>query len=131
MSVSTLLATGLRLFSPLETCKTMKVTVPSGGYVAGQIYLHQGVVGVSYANYAEGDTGVLIVEADDIEVTCVAASGSNFVPGAKVYFDVADAEVNLTASGNYYCGYSLRTPAASAEKVRIRLLGAVALAVGA
>lgn len=131
MSVAALLAAGLRLFSPLAEAKTMKVTVPSGGYVAGQIYKHEDIIGVSYGTYDEGDTGVLIIDAEDIEVTCVAASGSNFAPGDKVYFDVADAEVNLTASGNYYCGYVLRQPAAAAEKVRIRLMGAVALAVGA
>lgn len=123
MSVATLLAAGLRLFSPLEHCKTIQVTVPSGGYVAGQIYKFEDVIGVSYATYAEGDAGVLIVEADDIEVTCVAAGGTDLAVGEHVYFDEADAEVNQSASGNLFCGYVMRQPAATEEKVRIRLFG--------
>lgn len=125
MSLATELAGGLRMFSPHERTRVIKVTVPSGGYTAGQIYKFGDVIGVAYMDYAQGATGVLIVEADDIEVTCVAASGTDFAVGEAVFFDVADAEANQSASGNTFCGHVLRQPAAAAEKVRIRLLGSV------
>lgn len=123
MAISTLLAAGLRLFCPRDRCKAIEVTVPAGGYSAGQIVKHEGVVGISYADYDEGDTGVLLYDVPDVEVACAAATEGDYAVGAPVFFDEADAEVNETSAGNTYCGVVMVQPATGAEKVRISLVG--------
>lgn len=123
MAISTLLAAGLRLFCPRDRCKAIEVTVPAGGYSAGQIVKHEGVVGISYADYDEGDTGVLLYDVPDVEVACAAATEGDYAVGAPVFFDEADAEVNETSAGNTYCGVVMVQPATGAEKVRISLFG--------
>lgn len=131
MSVATLLASGLRLFTPLSKTKRMEVTVPAGGWTAGAIVKFEDTVGVSFGTYAAGDIGVLIYEADEIEVACAAASGSDYKQGASVFFDVADTEVNESSTGNFHCGSVVEQPAASAVKVKISLRGANADAASA
>lgn len=124
MSVATLLAGGLRLFCPLEQCKTIEVAAPVGGYTAGTLVLHEGVIGVPYKTVAEAATAVLIYDARDIEVPCVAAGAGNFPVGAKVYYDATNLEVTEVGSGNTFCGIVMVKPATGEEKVRIAILGA-------
>lgn len=121
--VVTKLTTGLRLLCPRERCKTIEVTAPGGGYTAGQIVKHGAIVGVPYADAAEGATAVLIYDAPDIEVTCAAAGPGAYLVGAPVYFDAADAEVNESAAGNTFCGVVAVQPDLAAETVRISLVG--------
>ncbi len=129
MTVASELAAAF-LFSPLSGSRRIEDDAPAAGWTAGQIVLHNGIVVVPLTTQVEDENTVLIVEAECIQVTCVAASGTDFKPGSKVYLDVADTEVNQTASGNYYCGTVVVQPIASAEKVKIALHGDIALAIG-
>lgn len=123
MAISTLLNSGLRLFCPRDRCDVIEVVAPAGGYAAGQIVKHEGVIGVVYGAAAEGATAVLVYNAPDIEVTCAVAGAGTYAVGAPVYFDAADGEVNESQAGNTFCGVVMVQPATGAEKVRISLVG--------
>lgn len=95
------------------------------------MYRHNNVVGVWVNDYVTGDTGVLITFAPDIIVPCAVVTTSvDYDEGEPVYYDVADAEVNQTTSGNYLCGHTLVTPAIGDEEVEIELDGAANLVLG-
>jgi predicted RecA/RadA family phage recombinase len=120
-----------KLRGPTTSMHTMELTVPSPGVSAGDMYRVEEVVGVWVNDYATGDTGVLCYKAEKIIVPCAIVTTSvDYDAGEPVYFDVADAEVNLSASGNYLCGMVLVMPAVGAEEVEIELDGMLNLTRG-
>ena len=121
----------LKLRCPMAICQVLEVPVPSPGVSAGEMYRYNNVVGVWVNDYDTGDTGVLIYSAPDIIVPCAVVTTSvNYDVGEPVYFDVADAEVNQTASSNWLCGHALVKPAVGDEEVEIALNGDANLVLG-
>lgn len=110
-----------------DECHSFKVTAPSGGYVAGQLLLVGNTVGVVVEDADEGDEVAVVYKAEKIVVPCVAATSGSFDVGDKVYYDVADAEVNQSAGGNYLCGIVTEAPAVGDETVEIELDGTLCI----
>ena len=121
----------LKLRCPLAVTHSMETVVASPGVSAGDMFRESNVVGVFVNDYATGDTGVLIYKAERIIVPCAVVTTSvNYAVGEPVYFDVADAEVNQTTSGNWLCGNVLVTPAIGDTEVEIELDGTLNLVLG-
>lgn len=78
-------------------------------------------------DYSEDSTGVAILRADSITVTCKAQSGSSYYAvGSPVFIDYADNEVTYDDEdgANPYCGFVIDTvPADGAETVKICFTG--------
>jgi predicted RecA/RadA family phage recombinase len=115
--------TNFKLRSNLERAWTFVVTAPSAGYTAGQLLLVGDTVGVVVKDADEGDEVAVVFKAEKILVPCVAATSGSFDVGDKVYYDVADAEVNQSAGGNYLCGVVVEVPTVGDEEVLIALDG--------
>jgi len=99
-------------------------------YTAGQMVLHNDIVGVVVDTVAVGDQVVIVYQAARITVPCAIVTSGNLADydeGSKVYFDAADAEVNTTAAGNTLCGIVVETPASGVELVDIHLMGALSI----
>lgn len=95
-------------------------------YTAGQMVKIEDTVGVMVSAAAIGSQAVLVYWAAQIVVPCVEITSGNlssFAEGCKVYFDAADAEVNVSASGNTLCGIVLEQPSTGDETVLIHLDG--------
>ncbi len=122
--------TALHLRCPLSATHSLETTVASPGVSAGDFVLVDGTIGVFAADYATGDTGVVIYKAEMILVPCAVATSGSYDVGDPVYADIADNEVNETASGNLLCGIILETPAVGAETVLIELDGTLNLTRG-
>ena len=121
----------LKLRCPLEETHSMELVVPSPGVSAGDMYRIEKTIGVWAMDYDTRDVGVLIYEAPKIIVPCAVATTSvDYDVGEPVYYDVADAEVNLSTSGNYLCGVVLVQPAIGACEVEIELTGLANLTLG-
>jgi hypothetical protein len=92
-------------------------TVPTGGAVKGDMYPLRtgatGMVGVWQDTYSAGAAGVLILGGAH-EVDCAAIAISQ---GDLVYWDVADGEVNKSATGNTLAGTCLATKATTAGRL--------------
>ncbi len=99
-------------------------------YTAGQMIRDNHVVGVIIEATAIGYQAVLVYRATRILVPCVEVTSgnlANFAINELVYFDVADAEVNVTALNNYLCGTVHVAPAVGDETVLIDLDGRLSL----
>lgn len=92
-------------------------TVPTGGAVKGDMFPLRtgatGMVGVWQDTYAAGANGVLVL-GGAFEVDCAAIAISQ---GDIVYWDVADGEVNKSATGNTNAGTCLNTKATTAGRL--------------
>ena len=124
-ALGTLAGNALKLRCSLEDCHSTIVTAPSGGYTAGQLLAvgDQYLTGVIVKDADEGEDVTLIYKARRIVVPCVAVTSGSFDVGNRVFYDVADAEVNESASGNHLCGVVMEAPAVGAEEVEIELDG--------
>jgi len=100
----------------------MKLTA-SGTKTSGQMEKINDVVGVWATAVVDTEEGAFIFRAPKILVPCAAAATAGYDEGEKVYFDVADAEVNETASGNTLCGFVIEDSALADETVLINLQG--------
>ncbi len=99
-------------------------------YTAGQMVRINDTVGVIVQTVAIGYQAVLNYHAARIIVPCVEITSgnlANFAVGSKVYFDVADAEVNATAAGNYLCGIVRVAPSVGDETIHIHLIGTLGI----
>ena len=95
-------------------------------YTAGQMLLYNDTVCVVVGTVASGKQVVFVYWAAKIIVPCVEITSGNlasFAEGSKVYFDAADAEVNVSSSGNTLCGIVTTAPAVGDETVEIHLDG--------
>ena len=98
-------------------------------YTAGQMTRNQHVVGVIVEATEIGYQAVLVYRATRIKVPCaIVTSGNlgNYAINELVYFDVADAEVNVDAA-NYLCGTVHVAPSIGDETVIIDLDGRLAI----
>ena len=117
----------LRSSTSLDPYASLEFTAGTG-YTAGQMYRLEDVVGVVVGTVVSGAQVVLVYQAAKIVVPCVEITSgnlANFVVGSKVYFDVADAEVNATSGSNHLCGIVLETPSVGDETILIHLMGAL------
>lgn len=105
---------------------SLKFTAGSD-YTSGQLLKVGDTVGVVVQDVASGAEGVLCYRAAKIVVACVAATTGMFAIGTKVYYDVADAEVNQSSSGNYLCGIVTTAAAVGDETVEIDLNGCLGI----
>lgn len=107
--------------------KELKVTAPSGGYTAGALKLVGNTVVIIVETVDAGEEVTAVWQAEKVLVPCVAVPSGAFTKGSKVYYDVADAEVNQSSSGNYLCGIVLEQPAVGAESVEIAFDGTLCI----
>lgn len=123
--LGTLAGTALKLRCSLEECHSVRVTAPSAGYTAGDMVAigDQYMVGVVCKDAAAGEEVAVIYKAPKIVVPCAIVTSGAYDLGNRVFFDVADAEVNESASGNHLCGAVTEVPAVGAETVEIELDG--------
>jgi len=94
-------------------------------YTAGQMLLYNDTVCVVVGTVASGKQAVFVYWASKIIVPCCVITSGNladFAEGSKVYFDAADAEVNVDAA-NTLCGIVTAAPSAGDEEVEIHLDG--------
>ncbi len=119
----------LRSSTSLDPYAALEFTAATG-YTAGQMYRLEDTVGVVVGTVVSGAQVVLVYQAARIVVPCVEITSgnlANFTVGSKVYFDVADAEVNADSSGNYLCGIVLETPSIGDETILIHLMGCLGI----
>ncbi len=131
--------TGLKLRTSLARCDTIKVTVPSGGYVGGQMIAQGDLVvvvvppldtfggGTTAPEIAEGLLCGAIVRAPKILLPCEAAATGEYAIGTPVYFDSANSQLTGTASGSALCGYVIEAPAVGATEILVAFDGALDL----
>jgi len=94
-------------------------------YTAGQMVLYEDTVCVVVGTVAIGGQAVLVYKAAKIIVPCqlvTTANLANMNEGCKIYFDAADANVNVD-TGNTLCGIVTVQPALAATEVEIHLDG--------
>ncbi len=119
----------LRCSTSLDPWASLEFTA-AAIYTAGEMTRIGQTVGVIIHATAIGSTAVLNYQAAKIIVPCVAITSGNLGSmsvGDKVYFDVADKEVNPDSSGNYLCGIVLVTPSIGDETIEIHLMGALGI----
>ena len=119
----------LRSSTSLDPYAALEFTAATG-YTAGQMMRLEDTVGVVVGTQVSGDQVVLVYQAARILVPCVEITSGNLANmsvGCKVYFDVADAEVNPDSSGNYLCGIVLETPSVGDETILIHLMGCLGI----
>lgn len=115
--------TALQLRSP--TWKSMKVTAPTAGYIAGQLVRVQEVIGLIVDTKTVGLDTALIYACDKAVVPKRAGTTAVFAAGAKVFYNesgAADVETTTT----YRCiGRALEAAGADDTTVLMELNGAV------
>ena len=121
--------TDFKMRSRAETIHSF-LTAPAAAITAGQMAVINDVVGVYPVALLTADIGddvAFIYKAEKIIVPCAIATSGSYTEGSKVYYDVADAEVNESASGNYLCGIVLEQPTVGDEEVLIELDGMLSI----
>jgi predicted RecA/RadA family phage recombinase len=101
----------------------ISVTVPSGGYTKGKIYLLASaslVVALETKAAAAACPVLTSKNMKVVEVAKVAGTGKTIAAGAKVYFVSATNNVTGVASGNTLCGVCEEAATATATTVKIR-----------
>lgn len=101
----------------------ISVTVPSGGYTKGKLYLlASAAIVVALETKAAAATCPVLTGKNmkSIWVAKVAGTGLTIAAGAKVYFKSASNAVTGTASGNTICGVCEEAATATATTVLIR-----------
>ncbi|RLC78694.1 MAG: hypothetical protein DRI61_09440 [Chloroflexi bacterium] len=91
---------------------------PSSAVSAGDVILQVGLLGVALSDMAASEKGALATAG----IYDVAKVGSAIDAGDVVYWDVADNEVNETASGNTKMGYAIDDAAAGDATVRLIMM---------
>jgi len=115
----------LRTAAPSGDWRSFVLPAPSPGVTAGQMALVEDTVGVYVETAATGVDVAFIYHAEKIEVPKSQTTGAGeFTAGDKVYFDVADAEVNNDSGSNYLCGIAVKDAAVGDATVLIDLDGA-------
>ena len=112
----------------VEDCHVLKYQVPSPGVSEGDMgLLGNGTVYAWLEDYATGDIGVKVLEAE--RITLPAASAAVFAIGDKVFFDTGTLNLNATGGGRYRCGTALAAKAALELTVFVDFHGNNAVAV--
>jgi predicted RecA/RadA family phage recombinase len=105
----------------LQSGKRIDVVAPSGGLTAGQFYVLGVLFGVIENTVLEGETTVLVTE--DV-FTLPKTTGTAWVQGDQLYWDVSTSKFTKTAGENISYG------AAAAAAASGDTTGAVRLGIG-
>ena len=104
--------------------KSVKITAPTGGLTAGQMYAEGYLIGVILNAADEGDEAVLIYQCDKIIVPKNVNTACLFAVGAKVYYDSSAKKADIADTSSYVCiGRCLVAAAYTATEVEIDLHG--------
>ncbi len=110
----------------IEDCHVLQHVVASPGVSEGDMGLLEDTVYAWLEDYATGDVGVKIIEAE--RITLPATSASVFAVGDYVYYIAATANLTDTNTGTYRCGICLKAKAALETEVLVDFWGNKAVA---
>jgi hypothetical protein len=106
----------------LEDCHVLQHSVASPGVTEGDMgLLGDSTVYVWLEDYATGDIGVKVIEAE--RITLPAASAAVFAIGDGVFFDTSNLNVDESQAGRYRCGKALAAKAALETTVLVDFWG--------
>lgn len=99
---------------------SISLTTPTGGVVSGQAVLFGGILGIAFADYAEGVVGEYAIRG----VFSVNKLSTDVVAeGVALYWDDTNKELTVSASGNTKVGYATKAAGNPSSTVNI-VLGA-------
>ena len=96
------------------------VAAPTGGVTSGDVVLIGGLIGIAQATAAQ--TVDVVLDTQGV-YTVACASAAVIAVGDVLYWDVADAEFNKTAAGNYKVGVATSAAGNGVTSVNIKLDG--------
>lgn len=103
-------------------CAPLDFTNSSGSTINGTTVRRETQkLGMVLDDVANGADGVMIVGAPEPGILFPKNTSTAFVKGQPVYWDIADGELNATASGNIHVGYAYADAATAAAEVQIVL----------
>jgi len=111
----------------IEDTHNLTATVPSPGVSEGDMGLIEDTVYAWLEDYATGDLGVKIIEAERIDLPKESAAA--FTKGDYVYYDDSTHTLNTTSAGRYRCGIAREDAAALTTTVEVDFWGHDAVAV--
>jgi predicted RecA/RadA family phage recombinase len=117
--------TGIQLRCGSDKTKSITITAPSGGVVAGAMDFIGDTIGVYYETKAVGLDVAMCISAHKILLPKIAGSGLTIAQGAKLYFTDGEAGVRGTAGGTL-CGRALKAAAADDDTILAVFNGEVA-----
>ncbi len=103
-------------------CATLPFTNSSGSTINGATVRRETQkLGMVLDDTANGDDGVMIVGAPEPGILFPKATGVALGKGQPVYWDIADGNLNASASGNIHVGYAYADAGSSDTEVQIVL----------
>ena len=105
----------------IEDTHSLQLVVPSPGVSEGKMGMINKTVYAWLEDYATGELGIKIIEAERIVLPKVAATV--FAVGDWVFFDPVTSTLTTTASGHYRCGVCRAAAAASTTTVEVDFTG--------
>jgi len=112
----------------IQEGKCVQLTAPGGGVTSGTGYIVGGLFVV--ASHDADATEKFVGCTEGIYSLPKEATTVTFAEGEICYWDVADAEFNDSASGNYAVGTCVEAAGATDATVKVKLVG-TAVAAGA
>lgn len=110
----------------IEDTHHLQATVASPGVSEGDMGLVEDTVYAWLEDYATGEEGIKIIEAERIVLAKEAVA---FSMGDYVYYDPVTGTLNVTGAGRYRCGICRVDAAAGDATVEIDFWGHSAVAV--
>lgn len=110
----------------IQPGRTVDLTAPSGGVVAGNGYKIGSFIGFAGTSAAQGLPFALHVEGIYDATAEGAGSGQDLAEGDTVYWDNTNKRMTKTASGNTKAGLCCAAKATTATVVRVKLQPQVA-----
>jgi predicted RecA/RadA family phage recombinase len=104
---------------------TASVTVPTGGYTKGQIYLINDAYVVALETKAAAATCLVAHRANAVEVVKATGTGKSFAFGDKLYAKSNKAEPATSTGAVLMNAVALETAATSATTVKVAWLGGI------
>lgn len=98
----------------------LDLVAPSGGVVAGVLYVLGKIAAVAAATVAEGETFAGVVEG---VVELPKATGA-ITEGATVYWDATAKNVTTTSTSNTKIGYAVAAQLSADATVKVKLIPA-------
>ena len=105
----------------------LEVTAPAA-VSSGDLVKVGSIFGVAQGDAASGAT--VVIDTQGVHTLAVASAVVVGI-GDALYWDVADANFNKTASGNWYLGVAVTAAGNSVTEAQVRLNGAQPAAAGA
>jgi predicted RecA/RadA family phage recombinase len=102
------------------------VTVPSGGYTAGNIYNILDSYVVALETKSAGAACLVAHRADCVEVNKATGTGKSFAFGDKVYYKTNVADPATSTGAVLLNAIALETAGTAATTVKIALFGPIA-----